>query len=999
MKTLRNKPIYKLYYRYKNINLWQNKTIDHLTKKKWIILKASKTTTSQNSRGIYLWHYKKLNLTRLYYYKFINKQLLKKYLVNYTETSFKQQLLNNFKYFEKRVDFNLYQANFVPSLYAARFLITKGYILVNHKIIHNVNYILKARDLVEINSKFFSQNFLVLNTKQIYNNHNTFTYLRNLEIDYTTLSFIFLDHSQFYIFQFENFVKKIYYNNIQKKVLSIYKTDLNSKNNFFKFLETTFNYYLFLDESNKFLKIKTLVPTNFKVLNLLKYLRIYYNDYFFRNILLKRIFISKYNYLYFLKNNNTFIDNNYKNIFTNLNILYNNTTSIKNNLQFEFYKYSVNILFKIYIYLLQNYSITTFSISITNFSTNNFNFILLNNKSFLFLCRLKTLLANFFNKNFINKTSSYIDHFGKNKYKLLNIKAVPLAITHKTNITWKNFQILNYYISSNRFKYKIYRKCHNFNQNLMKRSRLILHLRKAFNYRYYNQLFLGNSSLLYTTINLRNKLYTKTNKNINISTFNKVLTKSTYYPKDSNLYKVAYTSLFENLTITKADIQNQINVITKLINKATICKTDTFTKLIELQQQLVAKLTFFNLNHNFINFNYNTTFKDIFLLKNLITRQNFNSFNVTYNLNNLTYTILTKTFIKNNYLYHRYNEIYSTKRYHHFLNYFNQRIKINYFYKNNTKVRILLPSNVKKYFSIYKTKTLINSFLYIYNRYRKQRSKYFYKYLNKNINNNKIFSSIDTFNSNMNTITSTLEFNDNFFYIDLLLNLSVRKVNNLYNFTNNYIYSNNTTLVNINTNKSKKKTIFNKNKKNYLYKSYYPIYTYYNLKSSTYKLYIPKSYIFFSLKYNHLTNSLVYYYNYNTYNNLLKKKYFNLLKINKKSNQTALLLNKNKILTKIKFIQLFEYYNINIRKYNLIKYLYKNFIFKEYDVLLNNFILTTKNIKNLNITYIKQLYYNLLFNKIFNYTKFDFNLQTNYTYSRNFRIMINYFIIIKRLYR
>lgn len=997
MKTLRNKPIYKLYYRYKNINLWQNKTINHLTKKKWIILKASKATIAQNNRGIYLWHYKKLNLTRLYYYKFINKQLLKKYFVNYTETSFKQQLLTNFKYFEKRVDFNLYQANFVPSLYAARFFITKGYILVNHKIIHNVNYILKAQDLVEINPKFYNKNFLILNTKQIYNNQNTFTYLRNLEIDYTTLSFIFLDHNQFYIFQFENFIKKIYFNNTQKKVLSIYKNDFNSKNNFFKFFETTFNYYLFLDESNKFLKIKSFINTNFKVLNLLKYLRIYYNDYFFRNILLKRIFTYKYNYLYFINNTNNFTNSNSENL---LNSLYNNKVLIKNNLQFEFYKYSINVLFKIYLYLLQNFYITTFSISLTNFSVNNFNFILLNNKSFLFLCRLKTLLTEFFNKNILNKNPTYIDYFGKNKYKLLNIKAIPLTISRKINITWKNFQILNYYISSNRFKYKIYRKCHNFNQNLIKRSRLILHLRKAFNHRYYNQLVLGNSSLEYNFNILRNKLYIKTCKNLNISTFNKTLVKSIYYPKDSNLYKIAYTTLSDNLIITKNDIQNQINLITKLLTNNNLSNSENLIKLTELQQKLVTKLTFFNLNHNFINFNYNTTFKNIFLLKNLLTVKNFYNSTTDYNLNNLTYTILTKTFIKNNYLYNRYNDIYTTKRYHHFLNYFNQRIKINYFYKNNTKIRTLLPINTKKYFSIYKTKTLTNSFLHIYNRYRKQRSKYFYKYI-KNITNYKISSNINSFNCNMNTITTTLHFNDNFFYIDLLLNLSVRKVNNLYNYTNNYLYSIYNTTITFNKNKFKTNitnNIINKNKK-YFYKSYYPMYTYYNFKATNYKIYTPKAFLFFSLKYNNLTNSLIYCYNYNIYNNLLKQKYFNLLKINKKNKQTCILLNKNKLLTKIKFVQLFEYYNLNIRKYNLIKYLYKNYIFKEYNNLLTNFILTTKNIKNLDVNYIKQLYYNLLFTKIFNYTKFDFNLQNNYTYSRNFRIMINYFIIIKRLYR
>ena len=300
MKTLRTKPVYKLYFRYKNITLWKNKTITNLTKKKWMLLKASKTSILQYNRGIYLYHYKKLNLTRLYYYKFINKQLLKKYLTNYNESSFKSILLKNFQIFEKRLDFNLYQAHFVPSLYAARFFITKGYILVNKCVIKNTNFLLKAHDLVEINPKFWVNNFAIINKNKIFENKVTFLYLRNIEIDYTTLSFIFLDNKQFYIIQFENFIKKIYFNLNQKKLFnSTNKT--NVLNNYFKFFETTFNYYLFLDESNKNLKYK-IKTNNFRVLNLLKYLRFYYNDYFFRNILLKRIFSYKYNYLNYIIN-------------------------------------------------------------------------------------------------------------------------------------------------------------------------------------------------------------------------------------------------------------------------------------------------------------------------------------------------------------------------------------------------------------------------------------------------------------------------------------------------------------------------------------------------------------------------------------------------------------------------------------------------------------------------------------------------------------------------
>ena len=58
---------------------------------------------------------------------------------------------------------------------------------------------------------------------------------------------------------------------------------------------------------------------------------------------------------------------------------------------------------------------------------------------------------------------------------------------------------------------------------------------------------------------------------------------------------------------------------------------------------------------------------------------------------------------------------------------------------------------------------------------------------------------------------------------------------------------------------------------------------------------------------------------------------------------------------------------------------------------MNNLI-NYKNLKVADITYIKQMYYNLLFTKLFNFSQFDSVLQNNYYFSRNLRIMINYFI-------
>ena len=61
--------------------------------------------------------------------------------------------------------------------------------------------------------------------------------------------------------------------------------------------------------------------------------------------------------------------------------------------------------------------------------------------------------------------------------------------------------------------------------------------------------------------------------------------------------------------------------------------------------------------------------------------------------------------------------------------------------------------------------------------------------------------------------------------------------------------------------------------------------------------------------------------------------------------------------------------------------------------------LSNLNLKTYNKSYIKQLYYNLLFSQLYNIDKFDYILKNNYNYSRNLKIIINYFIIINRLYK
>ena len=205
MKTLRTKPIYKIYFYYNNLTLRKQINILKLKKKKWINLKLQ-----LNQQPKYLCNFRKLNIKRLYYYKFINKQVFKTYLVNYTEASFKSilQQKQSFLIYEQRLDFNLYKAKFVPSLYAARFYITNGYIFVNAKCIRNINYLLHKNDYVTIDTTLKQK----INTRFLQNiQHSSFQlyYIPNLEIDYLTYSFIFLDNKKFYISNSRNQIKRI----------------------------------------------------------------------------------------------------------------------------------------------------------------------------------------------------------------------------------------------------------------------------------------------------------------------------------------------------------------------------------------------------------------------------------------------------------------------------------------------------------------------------------------------------------------------------------------------------------------------------------------------------------------------------------------------------------------------------------------------------------------------------------------------------------------------
>ena len=101
---------------------------------------------------------------------------------------------------------------------------------------------------------------------------------------------------------------------------------------------------------------------------------------------------------------------------------------------------------------------------------------------------------------------------------------------------------------------------------------------------------------------------------------------------------------------------------------------------------------------------------------------------------------------------------------------------------------------------------------------------------------------------------------------------------------------------------------------------------------------------------------MTYNLNKNMYNHIFLTKYFILIKKHLNSNfiyNKTVLLNKTFNFSKFNFNLLINYYTSNIRKYKLIKYLYKFYIFKEYNNLLNQ-IINFKNIKTTELNYIKE---------------------------------------------
>lgn len=987
---------FKVYYYYHNINLWNNLSINNLKKKKWQLLQQKCFKLPSNklaSIGIYICHYKKLNVSKLYYFKFINKQILRKYLVNYNEKTFKANAITNYYNLERRLDFNLYKAHFATSLYEARFIITKGFILVNKNVVSNYNYLLNTNDIVEVKPFFY--NYILKNTN--FNDLNKFKYLRNLQIDYKTFSFIFLNKFDYFILNYNNFIKKIYYK-------QNYNNNINNiliNNNNYNFLVNLFKNYISLNKSTK-------VNLN-KINYLLKFIKYKYNDYYFRNILLKQTFKTKYKYLkILLQYTQNFNFENINNVFISLFDI-NNFEA--NSLSNSFFNYYYNLIFNFYIFTLKynfNYKIIDKTILFLSLINNNnifintYNYLLIIISKYFKLLHIRNKLTYFYQ---INNNNNNVVKFQNNSINFNNIvKRIDyrkisqnyMYKCHYNSIYFYKRLIL--YVSSYKFGYKLYRRCRNFQQNYIKRANIIKRIKKSFNYTRFNCNRYGIYMKRTSKTNLYNKLIfaslNATNKN------NKKLKVVNFYP-----------------TKTKVDVQTYLPILTTNINKIkklenSINNNDNLKQYLNsIEKQLKFKFKVLKFNNNKYN---NINNHSLYLLIDSIYRNTSNiNFKVLTSFNTLiVYTIyelkhLNLKQISTNNL----NKKYYIKHYKRFGNDY-RRYQVNPYHILINKTRTFIPTNLKSYFI--KEQHLVNSkfiklfFNYYFclinnmkyslaakanikinrnNKYIFSKSKYFNKRIYFNISSHN--DSIKVYNnniSNLNLIEKTT-FNDRIFFIDLVLNLTSRKFNINYNdiyysnYTSNYNNLNITTLLNYKK-LNHKKSIKKYNNKYYFYNQYL-VHTY-NYYFITKKVY---------------TSKTKYFYNQNFTNNIINQNLFKIYYGYLNHNSAKLFI---KFKTNKQYInniyKIYSYYIINLKKYNIIKYLYKNYIFKEYNCFLNKLLISLNSIQ-IDKTYVKQLFYNLIFTKLYNNTDFDILLQNNYFYSRNLKIIINYFILINRFYK
>ena len=295
--------------------------------------------------------------------------------------------------------------------------------------------------------------------------------------------------------------------------------------------------------------------------------------------------------------------------------------------------------------------------------------------------------------------------------------------------------------------------------------------------------------------------------------------KNLYYPQYGQMYNAIFKTLILSLKSDKQELIKNRQKIWNLRKQFNSYNNVNEFKnyLYNYELSITSRLNFIKYNKTQNNLNFNNYYKDLFLIQNLISYLIIQT-NTNFNLKYFKNTIFYK-------MYYKYNlnqkQPYSNKKYRRLAFYY-RRYLLNYYYINYNKTKINLASNLRKYF------LLSNSFQntnikYFYNNYKhyyiKRRKSYFnplqhYRYINyihRNIKRNKKFSKYKKYNKfnrmyyltkfrqtkqnlikyntnqnifyymNLNLIDSKFKFNNNLFYIDMLLNLYVRKLNTNYN--------------------------------------------------------------------------------------------------------------------------------------------------------------------------------------------------------------------------
>jgi len=206
----RYKPLYKKFINLKKNIQYRRKLIFYNFKKlKWQKFQnyIRKISFGNPTKNFVMFDHNRYNISTFFRYifkkKFQHKLITKKKFILFygflTEKYFKKHLnlglrktktnrkLNFFLIdkLEKRLDVVLYRSHFVPSIRAARQLISHKHVLVNKKTVKSNSYILKKGDLIEIETRH--HDLIIANIK---NNHLWPLIPKHLNINYKTFQIL-----------------------------------------------------------------------------------------------------------------------------------------------------------------------------------------------------------------------------------------------------------------------------------------------------------------------------------------------------------------------------------------------------------------------------------------------------------------------------------------------------------------------------------------------------------------------------------------------------------------------------------------------------------------------------------------------------------------------------------------------------------------------------------------------------------------------------------------